>query len=1668
MTPEAPRVLRALPGRLRINLPGWDGSGAGEIEHALRSSPGVREVSARSATGNLLVQFDEARLDPEAVVEAATRAQDLAHGAKLDPAGPKLKLDPAAPESKLDPAAPTSPREPGRRQPPRARAAHAISGVLRDGAGRFARVRIAVRGIDRDPQLASRVVAILERRPDVKRAVASATTGRVLVELSEHVTSIQDLLADISSVELPAAGGEEPPAHPLDPAPIIQSGARAIGAVLGLGAVGLRTLLAGGENAGATAPAAVAGVLGIVDGAPPLREGLRDVLGHDRAQLLLGGATIVSLTLSGSPLGLLVSGAGALRLFTEARLRRDAWQDYERRLANVPDAQPGGVVRLETGSRVPLHARVLEGAGTVVGGDGLPDAAVVGTELEPGASVIRGPLVVELMAGRAWEAQPRPGPERPDRVRRYAALLGPASLAYGVLHAIRHRSPAAAFTGLLLVNPRPAVIGAEAADTGASARVLRSGVTVVGTRPQRPLRRPDVLVIDGPRVLASGLEQTRIIPTGGRDRAEVTAIVTAMTAASGSPWGAGHPRNGDLRVENARFDGEGVSAVVAGRQLRLEAPTAAERGAAEVTRAVEAGEHALVLRDEQAGEAIGFVHLRPRMAPGIDELRRRCERVKVEIAVLEDGDRRASRMLARRAQLPLVLEADLVDFVRAEQRGGKLVAVLSDTPAAAEAFEACDLAIALSSGRSSHFQARADLLAPGLAAVAAIIDAADRRDQAVGASVALSVMANLAGAVWGLQGEPGLLRASHATYIATLGAIGVGWERLRGGRRSRSVISRLSDPRPERWGRMDPEQVLAAMDTGPQGLSQEQAQERQEVRRGRASRNAFVAAMGEQLESPLVAVLGAGAAVSLAVGAIADVAIIGAVIVANAAVGAWQERQAGQAAQALERIGAATADVLRGGVVTEVPGDEVVRGDIVLLRAGDRVVADARLLTADALELDEAALTGESLPVAKDPAAESLGGRIVLEGSDVTVGTGRAVVVAVGDGTRLGATAAALTVEETRTSPLGQRLDRLFRQGMPVVVAGGLLVTIAGIAWGGAPLSQLALGASVAVAAVPEGLPLLAGVAEASVARRLAARSAFVRRLSSVEALGRVDVVCCDKTGTLTQGRLAVTVIDDLDQRLDPNAARRPGGAREVLLCAALASPAPDSPEALAHPTDGAVLAAAAGADMAEPLRRNRIREAPFDPIRSLHASAFDERVCVKGAAEVVMPRCRHAPGPDGSLRELDQPARAALLARATELASRGLRVLTIADGAPETAVEDPRGLVVRGFLGISDPPRAGAAAALARCQSAGVRVIMLTGDHPATAEKIASDLGLPVAVEAVLTGEEIENVDENVLRQRLEHVSVVARITPIDKLRIVESLRDGGHTVAMTGDGVNDAPALRLADVGVAMGASGTEVARQAADLVLADDRFETLTEALLEGRSLWQNLHRALALLLGGNLGEVAMMAGAAVLGRGAVLGARQILAINLVTDVLPAVAVAAQPPRERDLRSVGREGTESFDQQLVSGIIRRGLATAVPALAAVLAAPLLGAQASVVAFGSIIVTQLAQTLQSGDPDERLSQPVLAAVGGSGVVLAAALTLPPLRTFLALPAATPQTLLLIAATAPGALLLARALPARNGSALDQHPGRDIAVQAHAPEDQEQPGQDLTHDWPSAASGIA
>jgi calcium-translocating P-type ATPase len=1613
---EEPRVISALPGRVRVHLPRWSGAAAHAVEAGLCQIPGVRTVRANAHTCNTLLVFDPAVTNLSAVLRAVS-AFDTERCA----------------------AEPTNARLPA--SPP-----HVVRD--RDSTRRVVRARIAVRGMDRDPEIARRVVERLRAKPGVVRVVASQLTGRVLVECVEHEEDIRDLIAEVTDIGLPDLPGESEPAHPLDPGPLIQSIARLSGAALGLGLVAASRLLGTAPDPGVGAAAArTASIISVLQGIPVFRNGLRRLLGRDIAEVTVATPMIVSLTTSHNPLGLTLTAAESLRTLTEVVPRRAAWHRYEERLSGVASAEPGAIVRLEPGERTPLAAEVIAGTGTATRADGMPHPVVPGEQVTAGARMYGGPFVLRLLGGEPFLPLPRPAPPATTLFDRYVNVTGGLSLGYAALSAVFTRSFDRTLEAMMLVNPRTALIGADAAETSAAARVLRAGVIIVGTRAGRVLVRPDYLLLDSPRLLADGYELTGIVSLSpAHENAELLARAAGIAQAAGSPWGGAFRTANAVSATEGSFSSGAASAVSAGVRYVLRPLTSADTMSA-ATRLRHRGHYLLVLENERDEEQLGLFALRPRLEAGISELVRVCRHTGVKLELLSAGDPTAAQTVAHRSGLHLLREEDSVEAIRSRQAGGGLVAFASDGADAARAFAACDMAIGVTDGRA-HFPARADLLAPDVISVAAIIDATGRRQQVVNAAILLSLASNVAGAVWAGRGAPGLERASRILYVTALSSIAFGWLRLRGGERPHSTLARLTDPKPERWGGRDVASVLQSLGTTGHGLTSEQAAQRQHRAAQGVSRRGLCDAIVEQLRSPLTGMLIGGALLSLVLGAAADVAIIGATVAANVFVGVWQERKASAVADALQRMGASSTQVLRDGVPVSLPSTATVPGDVLLLAPGDRVPADARVVEAQGLEVDEAALTGESLPVPKSAESGPAASRIVLEGSDITAGTGRAAVVAVGRDTRLGATAEALSVEESEESPLGKRLGQVLKLVLPLAAASGMIVTGTGLLRGQALLPQLALGATIALAAVPEGLPLLAGVTEAAVARRLAGRDALVRRLSAVEALGRVDVACTDKTGTLTEGRLAVRLVASADADNPDADCPVPGllsdAARRVLLTAALASPHPDSEAAASHPTDAAVMLAARDAGMGGVLLTPRAAEAPFDPARSLHASIVEGRLCAKGAPETLIPRCSSM-WRDHVQQPLDDASRERLRERAEVLAGRGLRVLLVADSPTDASVQDPRDLTALGFVGIADPLKPAVPAAVRRCREAGVRVVMITGDHPATARAIAREAGLldddRQGDGELLTGPDIAELQNGELEERLERATVIARATPLDKLRIIETLQRSGHTVAMTGDGVNDAPALRLADVGVAMGRGGTEVARQTADVVLMNDDFATLVDTFVEGRSFWRNVRRAMSLLLGGNLGELGLVVGASVLGLASPLTVSQVLAVNLITDVLPSLSVALQRPEHHNLAALSREGTQALDASLRDDVLHRGALTAGPSLAAYALALGSGTlpQARAVAFGGIVATQLAQTLDAGRAEGTLTRGVLVAVGGSTGVLVGALTIPPLRDLLALAMPGPVGWSLIGGAALTALLFSRGVTVFRSqrSSAEGSPGR-------------------------------
>ena len=685
----------------------------------------------------------------------------------------------------------------------------------------------------------------------------------------------------------------------------------------------------------------------------------------------------------------------------------------------------------------------------------------------------------------------------------------------------------------------------------------------------------------------------------------------------------------------------------------------------------------------------------------------------------------------------------------------------------------------------------------------------------------------------------------------------------------------------------------------------------------------------DQLKSVVILLLLAAAVAAAAFGRHIEAIAIAAAVLVNTVIGFAMELQATRAMEALRRMGKVHARVRRDGGEREIAAQELVPGDIVLLEAGDVVAADLRLLEANSLQCDEAALTGES--AAADKQTEALDGEVPLgerrnmayKGTVVTQGSGSGLVVATGMETELGQISSLVEQAEQAATPLERRLDRLGQKLVWLTLGVAVVVTGAGVVAGKELLVMLETALALAIAAVPEGLPVVATLALAQGMRRMARRNAVVKRLSAVETLGAANLIFSDKTGTLTENHMTLARMaladdtltrdsdgDDAWPGLDAHPALR--AALEVGALCNNARLGKDGDGAVGDPTEVALLEAAAAAGLTrEALLQDQpeAREVGFDPeikmMATLHEAGDGYRVAVKGAPEAVLSHCTAFLEGDRE-QPLDEAAQQAWRERGDALADEGLRVLALAQGRTGDSETDPyTDLVLVGLAGLYDPPRAGIEDSLAACQQAGIRVVMGTGDHLATARAIAGQIGLAgpddPAIEATELGD-LDNLDRS-QRERLLDAAVFARISPKQKLELIGLYQDNGRIVGMTGDGVNDAPALKKADIGIAMGRRGTEAAREAADMVLEDDAFATIVAAIEHGRTLFGNIRRFIVYLLSGNLGEIMAIAAAALVAAPLPMLPLQILYINFVSDVLPALAlglsrsetdVMQRPPR------------------------------------------------------------------------------------------------------------------------------------------------------------------------------
>ena len=773
------------------------------------------------------------------------------------------------------------------------------------------------------------------------------------------------------------------------------------------------------------------------------------------------------------------------------------------------------------------------------------------------------------------------------------------------------------------------------------------------------------------------------------------------------------------------------------------------------------------------------------------------------------------------------------------------------------------------------------------------------------------------------------------------------------------VTARGSDA-PSAWHSLDPDDVAARLQTSAtHGLDGEEA----ERRLAEHGPNEIQAArrvppwrlLLDQFKNVLILILLVAVALAAALGHATEAVVVTVIVLFAVVLGFVQEYRAERAIEALRELAAPTATVVRGGEEVELASRDLVPGDLVLVQAGDKVPADARVTESVNLQVEEAALTGESVPVSKqtealdgDDVAVADRANSLFAGTAVTYGRGRALVVATGMATEFGRIAHLLQGIETAKTPLQRNLDRvagvLARAGLAVV----LVVVALGLLRDEPFVEMLLFGTALAVAVVPEALPAVVTISLTLAATRMAKRNALIRRLPATETLGSVTVIGSDKTGTLTKDEMtarkllvAGDLVDVSGAGYAPEGSFSRGGAPyepspallEILRGAVLASDAQlvggdgnGEWKIRGDPTEGALVVAAAkaGLDKRElDAQCPRVGEIPFTAeskrMTTLHETSDGAVAYTKGAPEIVLESCTRQLTAEGDAA-LDREGRGAVLATAQELAGDALRVLAVARKDDATLEDAEQGLTFVGLVGMIDPPRPEAQDAIETCRRAGIKAVMITGDHPATAQAIASELGL-LRSGRVVTGSELEGMGDDELARDVDEIEVYARVSPAHKLRVVTALQEQGHSVAMTGDGVNDAPALKKADIGIAMGITGTDVTKEAAAMTLTDDNFASIVAAVEEGRRVFGNIKKYLMYLLSANLGEVGLLLAASVAGQPLPLTAVLILYINLATDGLPALALSVDPPEPDLMQSRPRDRTAGIFTRPVVALIALG---------------------------------------------------------------------------------------------------------------------------------------------------
>lgn len=756
------------------------------------------------------------------------------------------------------------------------------------------------------------------------------------------------------------------------------------------------------------------------------------------------------------------------------------------------------------------------------------------------------------------------------------------------------------------------------------------------------------------------------------------------------------------------------------------------------------------------------------------------------------------------------------------------------------------------------------------------------------------------------------------------------------------------------WHALPLPEVLRELETTAEGLSDAEAANRLKQNGKNELRSRPPRTLGQMLRAqildPMVLILIGAAVLSAALQEWTEAAVIGLIVVLNAVIGIVQEKKAQSSLEALRQMSAPTARVLRQGEESVVPAAELVVGDIVQLRDGDMVPADLRLIDSANLKIQEASLTGESVPVEKDAdqcPAEScaLADRcnMAYSSSIVTYGRAEGVVVATGMQTQVGDVASMLDSQDDTDTPLKRKLNAVGKVLTAVGVVICVLIFAIGALYGRPMVPQLLVAISLAISIIPEGLPATATIVMALGVRRMARQNALIRKLPAVETLGSATVICSDKTGTLTLNKMTVKEIyqynpsGEVDSAPVPQNLEGDPALEQMMYAAALCNDASFDPdhagEIIGDPTEGALLYLAQGFGIDHEALEDqypRLFEQPFDSGRkrmtTVHRIGGENIAYTKGAVEELLDRCTRVHTPSGEV-PLTGDVRDSILTACHRMSERALRVLGFASRILPQVPEDEEAdveweLVFLGAVGMIDPPRKEVAKSVHTCREAGIRTVMITGDHRDTALAIAGELGICGPGDGVLTGDELEQMRDEDLDRAVPHTAVFARVSPADKLRIVRSLQRTGEVAAMTGDGVNDAPALKAADIGVAMGCGGTDVAKDAADMILLDDSFTTIAYAIREGRRVYRNIQKVIQFLLAGNIAEITTLFAATLFNWDAPLQAVHILWVNLATATLPALALGVDPPA-RDImhqRPV-RSGT-LFEKDLIGRVLTQGI--------------------------------------------------------------------------------------------------------------------------------------------------